>query len=102
MWQISALKKQIVQKDQALLEKDKQVCCVNVQMTWDLLCMLFLWVKICQLRADTSEKERDFRTKQQSQQRAHGEQVEQLKVSGYMTAFFIIRWNHKATQLAHY
>lgn len=56
--EISSLKKQLAQKDQALLEKDKQ---------------------ICQLRADTSEKERDFRTKQQHQLKAHVEQVEQLK-----------------------
>lgn len=39
-----------------------------------------LCVQICQLKADASEKERDFRTKQQSQQKTHGEQVEQLKV----------------------
>lgn len=56
--EISSLKKQLVHKDQALLEKDKQ---------------------ICQLRADASEKERDFRSKQQSLQRTHGEQLEQLK-----------------------
>lgn len=37
---------------------------------------------MCQVRADASEKERDFRSKQQSLQKAHGEQMEQLKVGG--------------------
>ena len=44
-------------------------------------------MQICQLRADTSEKERDFRTKQQNQLKAHVEQVEQLKVS------YITKWS---------
>lgn len=56
--EISTLKKQMLQKDQTLLEKDKV---------------------ICQLKADASEKDRDFRAKQLSQQKAHGDLVEQLQ-----------------------
>ena len=37
-------------------------------------------MKICQLKADASEKDRDFRAKQLSQQKAHGDLVEQLQV----------------------
>ena len=44
--------------------------------------MCLVWHQMCQVRADASEKERDFRSKQQSLQKAHGEQMEQLKVGG--------------------
>lgn len=56
---------------------------LNIQAPW--ACkpsqLLHDYLQICQLRADASEKERDFRTKQQNQQKAHTEQLEQLKVS---------------------
>ncbi len=46
---------------------------------------MLLYNQICQLRADTSEKERDFRNKQMSQQKAHTELVEQIQVSDPIT-----------------
>ena len=37
-------------------------------------------LQICQLKADASEKEREFRTKHLSQQKAHAESLEQYQV----------------------
>jgi len=37
-------------------------------------------LQICQLKADASEKEREFRTKHLSQQKVHAEALEQYQV----------------------
>ncbi|CAI8012084.1 Protein FAM76B [Geodia barretti] len=56
--EIASLKKQVAQKEQGLLDKDKQ---------------------ICQLKAETMEKEKEFRTKFQSQLKSHSDSVESLQ-----------------------
>ena len=38
--------------------------------------------QMCQLRAESLEKEKEYRTKLQSQQRSHSEVVETMQVGG--------------------
>ncbi|XP_064404955.1 protein FAM76A-like [Halichondria panicea] len=56
--EISSLKKQLAQKEQTVLEKDKQ---------------------ICQLRAEVGEKDREVRIKLQDKQKSHTETIETLQ-----------------------
>lgn len=75
--EISSLKKQLVLKDQAMLDKDKQMC---------------------QLRAESLEKEKEYRTKLQSQQRSHSEVVETMQVEIRTLRKQISQSSHKGGQ----
>ena len=85
--EISTLKKQLAQRDQALLEKDKQVRRLRgrplTKATLVATRMICFQLQICTLKAEALDREKDFRQKLQSQQRTHQEQVEALQVCSH-------------------
>lgn len=87
--QITSLKKQIAQKEQSLLDKDKQVSFQRLHDTFvcildiDVLTGVLWCAQICQLKAEAMDKEKELRQKLQTQQKVHSETVESLQVSRY-------------------
>jgi chromosome segregation ATPase len=76
--EIASLKRQVAQKEQSLLEKDKQ---------------------ICQLKAEAMDKEKEFRTKSQSQQKNHSEMVDSLQAEIRTLRKQLSQSSHKSSGL---
>lgn len=80
--QITSLKKQLAQKEQALIDKDKQVSHSDLDVCSSLFMTFFHFpFQICQLKAESLDKEKDTRQKLQAQQKIHSEAVDLLQVS---------------------